>query len=156
MGEVTQKDVLDAFEKSKDRKKIKNTELAPLLNIEPTAISNWFNRGFIPEERLTSVIKVMEDYRFACVVAEYLTGAKFYSTKRVEDTPYARYFSQIKEEDDRKKLDPEFVLLMGKRKEDRTDSDHLKIKQFIKELDEEIEEKVSFKAAILDEWDLSN
>lgn len=76
------------------------------------------------------------------------------SDKKFENTPQARYFSQAKEEDDRKKLDPEFTLLLGKKKGDRTKEDTKRVLSYLKELDEEIEEKSNYKAAIMSDWHL--
>lgn len=153
---MAQIDVIEEFKNALDRKKMAPSELAVAIHVTPSAVTNWIGRKKIPQDKIPEVIKAIGDYRFALAVAEYLTGIVARSVKRIEDTPYARYFSQAKEENDRKKIDPEFTLLMGKRKEDRTSSDRLKVKRYIKELSEEIEEKNSFLASIMEDWDLSN
>ncbi|MFD1466499.1 hypothetical protein ACFQ4L_10540 [Lapidilactobacillus mulanensis] len=130
------------------------TLLATSLHVTKGAVTNWTLRDNIPDKMLLGSMRLLNDYRFSLAVAEYLTGVKTYSIKRVEDTPYARFFSQAKEEHDRQDLDHDFTLLMGKRKEDRTQDDRKKIVHYAKELSEEIEEENSLLAAVMEDWDL--
>ncbi|MCD2257108.1 hypothetical protein ACNAN0_02340 [Agrilactobacillus fermenti] len=128
--------------------------VAQSIHVTQAAVSNWLARGDIPADMLIKLGRALKDYRFSLAIAEYLTGVRVLSDKRLQDTPQARYFSQAKEENDRKKLDPEFTLLLGKNKEDRTDTDRRRVLKYVKELDEEIEEKSNYKAAIMRDWEL--
>lgn len=148
-------DILDEFHAAMKRTGWTPTLIAQQVHVTKSSVSHWDKRKSIPLEHLIRIGKLINDYRFKCAIAEYLTGVRVLSDKRFEDSPQARYFSQAKEEDDRKRLDPQFTLLLGKKREYRTDSDRHEVLRYLKELDEEIEEKSNYKAAILNDWGLT-
>lgn len=155
MQSTQQVDILSELDLAIDRAGWNKRMLASALHVTNSAVTNWFGRRNIPIEMLQASVKVLRDDRLAYAAAEYSYGVRVFSDKKVDDSPYARYFSQTKEENDRKKLDPEFTLLMGKRKEDRTELDRKKVINYVRELDEEIEEETSFRASIMENWDLN-
>jgi hypothetical protein len=149
-------DIINEFERALERTHWTKSLLATSIHVTKGAITNWVTRASIPVPMLVTIGKMLNDYRFSCAIAEFLTGVRVLSDKKFSDTPQARYFSQAKEENDRKQLDAEFTLLLGKRKEDRTQADKREVLRYLKELDEEIEEKSNYKAAIMTDWCLMN
>lgn len=150
----SQKRILCAFDEVLKRKEISRELVASDMGFEGvSSVNNWFSRG-IPENRIFELMNVLEDFKFAMTVFQLASGVSMLSAKKIEDSPYARFFSQKKEESDRQKLDPEFTMLMGKRREDRTSDDAKKMQAYLKELEEEIEEENSFKVSIMEDWGL--
>lgn len=148
-------DIIAEFEKALDRSGWTKSLLAQSVHVTQAAISNWIDRGSIPKDKLPAVADMLDDYDFRSAAAEYTFGVRVHSEARVQDTPQARYFSQAKEEDDRKKLDSELVIIFGKEKGDRTSADRRRVIDYLKELDEEIEAKSNYKASIMRDWGLT-
>lgn len=150
----TQRQINVAFEDALDRLKLSKVEVADMLVTSKSTVTNWADRG-IPASKLFELMNVLKDFTFTMQVFQICGGIKMLSDKRVKESVYARYFSQKKEESDRVKLDEKFIEITGKREEDRTEMDREWVgKHYIKELDEEIEEENSYKAAIIEDWEL--
>lgn len=146
--------IFEEFTKAKNRTGWSNNLLARSLHITAGAISNWESRGTIPDDKLRMLAKALDDYDFSAACAEYSFGIRVHSEARVQDTPQAKYFQQVKEENDRLKLDHGFTVLLGKLKGDRTDEDRHKVLEYCRELSEEIESENSYLAAIMNDWGL--
>lgn len=132
--------------------------LAEAMHTTQSNVSNWlsYTRKGIPNQALIDLADILDDYRFRCVVAEKLTGVHILSQNHeFADQPQAQYFSSAKEEDDRKKLDPEITIILGKRREDRTNSDRKLVLNYLSELDQEIEEEHNYETSIMEDWGLS-
>ena len=147
--------IIAEFEDALHRTNWTHSLLAASMRISKSAVTNWVARNEIPKDKLPMVASLLDDYEFRAAAAEYTYGVRIHSEAPVQDTPQARYFSQEKEENDRKQLDPEFIILLGKLKQERTDSDKRRVLAYLKELDEEIEEKSNYKATIMSDWGLT-
>lgn len=152
--DMTQRQINIAFEQALDRLQLSKVEVAGMLQTSKSTVTNWSDRG-IPASKLFELMNVLKDFTFTMEVFQICGGIKMLSDKRIKESVYARYFSQKKEESDRTKLDEQFIELTGKREEDRTENDRQWVRvHYIKELDEEIEEENSYKAAIIEDWEL--
>jgi transcriptional regulator with XRE-family HTH domain len=148
--------IIAEFEAARERTGWTYSLLAQAIHISKSSITHWIHRdNKIPDDKLKLVADILDDYEFRTVCAEYTYGVRVHSEAHVQDTPQARYFSQAKEEDDRKRLDGEFTILLGKPKHERTEDDRRRVLAYLKELDEEIEEKGNYKAAIMTDWGLT-
>lgn len=148
--------IIDEFHEAMMRTGWTASLLAQSIHVTKGAVTNWTHRtGRIPDDKLKLVADVLDDYDFRIACSEYMFGVRVHSEAPIQDTPQARYFSQAKEEADRRRLDPEFTVLLGKLKGERTSQDKRRVLLYLKELDEEIEEKTSYKASIMTDWGLT-
>jgi hypothetical protein len=147
--------IIHEFQAAMQRTNWTPSLVATGMHVTKAAVSNWITRGDIPTDKLPALAVLLDDYDFRSACAEYQYGVRVHSEAHVVDTPEARYFRSAKEEADRKQLDPGFVLLLGKPENERTREDRKRVLAYCKELDEEIETKVGFKAAVMRSWHLS-
>ena len=147
--------LVEEFDKALTKTGWTRASLAPQLKVEASAISNWFSRGDIPVNKLQKIVFLLDDYDFATACSEATFHIRVHSERMFKDTPEARYFSQAREESERKALDDRFKILTGIPRQERTGQDRYKMLGFLKELSDEIEEENKLKAAIMEDWQIS-
>ena len=147
--------IFDEYEAAKQRGKWTDAIIASRIHVTQGAITNWKARGSIPSNQLISIAALMHDYDFSAACSEFTYGVRVHSEARVQDTPYAKFFQQRKEEHDRKQLDETFTILQGKLPIDRTAADCNQVKRYCREFLEEIESENSYVAAVMRDWNLT-
>lgn len=147
--------LVDEFEAALTRTGWTRAKVAERLKVGKAAISNWFARGDMPVNQLQKIVLMLDDYDFAAACSEATFHIRVHSEQMFKDTPEARYFTVAKEESERKALDERFKVLTGVPRQRRTDNQRRQMLGFLKELSDEIEEENKFKAAIMEDWDIS-
>lgn len=156
-GEIMTVNIKTELAEAIDRTGWQKNILAQAMHTTKSNVSNWLSADRdIPNVTLFELTKVLQDYKFNCKVAEYITGIHILADDGdFEATPQAQYFRAKKEESERKALDDDITILLGKRPSERTQADVDEIKRYLKEFDEESETEEAFKLAIMDNWGLT-
>jgi len=124
--------------------------IAKELQTTTSNVSNWLSetRNF-PIDQLARLSKLLGDYRFSCLAAEYVFGIELLPDDQGQDIPQTRFFASIKEENDRKGLEKEsFFSIMAKSPTDWNDSEIKFMSGYSKELEEETLAETSYSAAV--------
>lgn len=136
----------DAIERSGMQKQA----IASSLNTTTSNVSNWLSqdRNF-PLDALSRLSHLLNDYRFSCMAAEFVFGIELLPDDQSMDVPQNRYFSSIKEENERKALEKAaFFSIMAKDPTDWATEEIEYMRKYSKELEEETKAEASYSSSV--------
>ncbi|WP_261806121.1 hypothetical protein [Lapidilactobacillus luobeiensis] len=151
---LTQSDqqVLSLFDQRLKANDMARGDIAADLGFKhASAVTNWSSRG-IPENQLFKVIKAMRDARFMIGACLLESGMVLPKITKAKDDSYAWFFSQKKEESERRALDNRFTELNSKPVDQRTSADREEMKRYCDEYLQEVTAEVELVLQITDDW----
>lgn len=133
-----------------ERNGLAKNYIASQIGCTPSAISYLLSLDHdIPLNLLSDLTKFLDDFKLKCKAVEFFADFDLMPEINYIDMPQQEFFSSVKEEHDRKKLEnDDFNLIMSKPVEEWDDEDIAFMKSYRKELYEEAVQEFSYLAAL--------
>ncbi|MCI2961049.1 helix-turn-helix domain-containing protein [Pediococcus pentosaceus] len=105
---ISQEQLGEELSRAMERQSIIAKELAFKLRLKSVSTISMWTRGERPitENRLRDLCDVLGDWRFKFIVAGYIAGVDFLGDNEYQNNVLAQHNRVIKEESERKEIDP--------------------------------------------------